>query len=64
MKNNPKYLDTADLVRETATAHKIRKVEGQKLTIGLDLGDRSSWYSLLEEAGEDRRRTPVRVLAD
>ena len=24
----------------------------QKLTIGLDLGDRSSWYSVLDEAGE------------
>ena len=24
----------------------------QKLTIGLDLGDRSSWYCLLDEAGE------------
>jgi hypothetical protein len=28
----------------TATAGKIEKVEGQKLTVGLDLGDRSSWY--------------------
>jgi hypothetical protein len=26
----------------TAAEHKIEKVEGQKLTIGLDLGDRSS----------------------
>ena len=25
---------------------------GQKLTIGLDLGDRSSWYCMLDEAGE------------
>jgi transposase len=24
----------------------------QKLTIGLDLGDRSSWYCVLDEAGE------------
>jgi len=24
----------------------------QKLTIGLDLGDRSSWYCVLKEAGE------------
>jgi hypothetical protein len=24
----------------------------QKLTIGLDLGDRSSWYCVLNEAGE------------
>jgi transposase len=24
----------------------------QKLTVGLDLGDRSSWYCMLDEAGE------------
>jgi len=36
----------------TATEGKIEKVEGQKLTIGLDLGDRSSWYCVLEETGE------------
>jgi transposase len=24
----------------------------RKLTIGLDLGDRSSWYCVLDEAGE------------
>src|SRR5271157_5826371 len=36
----------------TATAGKIEKVEGQRLTVGLDLGDRSSWYCVLNEAGE------------
>src|SRR6266571_3093734 len=36
----------------TATAHAIRKVESQRLTIGLDLGDRSSWYCVLDETGE------------
>src|ERR1700693_2860404 len=36
----------------TAAALKMEKVEGQKLTIGLDLGDRSSWYCVLDEAGE------------
>src|SRR5437870_13195794 len=36
----------------TATAHAIRKVESQRLTIGLDLGDRSSWYCALDETGE------------
>src|SRR5260370_37529336 len=25
---------------------------GQKLTIGLDLGDRASWYCMLDEVGE------------
>jgi transposase len=29
-----------------------RNISGQKLTIGLDLGDRSSWYCVLNESGE------------
>ena len=36
----------------TAAGHKIRKIEGRRLTVGLDLGDRSSWYCVLDEAGE------------
>jgi transposase len=36
----------------TAATQKIGKLEGQRLTIGLDLGDRSSWYCVLNEAGE------------
>src|SRR5438046_821404 len=36
----------------TAPAHAIRKVESQRLTIGLDLGDRWSWYCVLDETGE------------
>jgi transposase len=36
----------------TAAAHRMGKGEGQKLTIGLDLGDRSSWYCVLDESGE------------
>jgi hypothetical protein len=36
----------------TTAAKRIEKVEGQKLTIGLDLGDRSSWYCVLNDAGE------------
>ncbi len=36
----------------TAVAHGIEKNEGQKLTIGLDLGDRWSWYCVLNAAGE------------
>jgi hypothetical protein len=28
-----------------------QKLTTEKLTIGLDLGDRSSWYCLLDEAG-------------
>ena len=36
----------------TVTAKKDEKVVIQKLTIGLDLGDRWSWYCVLDEAGE------------
>jgi transposase len=36
----------------TASTQKLEKVEGQRLTVGLDLGDRSSWYCLLDEVGE------------
>jgi transposase len=36
----------------TAGAKQTRNFVGQKLTIGLDLGDRSSWYCVLDEAGE------------
>jgi transposase len=36
----------------TVAAKQSRYVSQQKLTIGLDLGDRSSWYSVLDEAGE------------
>src|SRR5437016_2193554 len=36
----------------TAEIREIGKVAGQGLTVGLDLGDRSSWYCVLDEAGE------------
>jgi transposase len=36
----------------TTSAREIRKSDSQKLTIGLDLGDRSSWYCVLDEAGQ------------
>ena len=35
----------------TVTAKPSRNVAAQKLTIGLDLGDRSSWYCVLDETG-------------
>ena len=38
-------------VVSTAASDKIGKVEGQRLTVGLDVGDRSSWYCVLDEAG-------------
>jgi transposase len=36
----------------TASAKAARNFPEQKLTIGLDLGDRWSWYCVLDEAGE------------
>src|SRR5580693_8890598 len=36
----------------TAGARQTRNFPDQKRTIGLDLGDRSSWYCVLDEAGE------------
>ena len=36
----------------TVAAQQSRNFSQQKLTIGLDLGDRSSWYCVLDETGE------------
>ncbi len=36
----------------TVAANENSKLSRPKLTIGLDLGDRSSWYCLLDEGGE------------
>ena len=35
----------------TIAAKQSKDFSEQKLTIGLDLGDRSSWYCVLDEAG-------------
>src|SRR5579863_4448741 len=35
----------------TRVAKQSKTFRGQKLTIGLDLGDRSSWYCVLDESG-------------
>ena len=36
----------------TRAAVQSRNISQQKLTIGLDLGDRNSWYCMLDEAGQ------------
>jgi transposase len=50
----------------TVTAKQGRNISEQKLTIGLDLGDRSSWYCVADEAGqiqlEQRVSTTARAL--
>ena len=38
--------------KSSTVAAAINKNFERKLTIGLDLGDRSSWYCVLDEAGE------------
>jgi len=43
----------------TAAANEIRNFSQQKLTIGLDLGDRSSWYCVLDETGQVRMEEKV-----
>jgi transposase len=50
----------------TAAAKPSKKISQQKLTVGLDLGDRSSWYCVLDESGavllEQRLSTTVKAL--
>ena len=52
----------------TAAAQASRNISEQKLTIGLDLGDRNSWYCVVDEAGqiqlEQRVRTSARALQE
>jgi hypothetical protein len=51
----------------TVAAVQSRNISQQKLTIGLDLGDRNSWYCV-DEAGqiqlEQRGRTNARALRE
>ena len=50
----------------TRAAAQSRNISQQKLTIGLDLGDRNSWYCVVDEAGqiqlEQRVSTTARAL--
>jgi hypothetical protein len=52
----------------TILAKQSRKSFQQKLTIGLDLGDRNSWYCVLDEVGhiqlEQRVRTSAKGLGE
>jgi transposase len=45
----------------TIAAKPIEKISRQKLAIGLDLGDRNSWYCVLEESGQIQREQRVRT---
>jgi len=52
----------------TVAAAQSRNISQQKLTIGLDLGDRNSWYCVLDETGqiqlEQRVRTTAKALQE
>src|SRR5579872_3850758 len=52
----------------TVSAKASRRISQQKLTVGLDLGDRSSWYCVLDEAGrvllEQRVSTTPKALRE
>jgi transposase len=52
----------------TVRAEQSRNISQQKLTIGLDLGDRNSWYCVMDEAGriqlEQRVRTTAKELRE
>src|SRR6201993_5430039 len=52
----------------SATIKQSKNISQQRLTNGLDLGDRNSWYCVLDEAGqiqlEQRVRTTVKALQE
>lgn len=52
----------------TVGTQQTMNISRQKLTIGLDLGDRNSWYCVLDEAGqiqvEQRVRTTAKALGE
>src|ERR1043166_7908916 len=47
----------------TAEAKQSRNISRQRLTIGLDLGDRNSWYCVLNEDGQNQQEQRVRTNA-
>ena len=47
----------------TAVGEPSGNISQQKLTIGLDLGDRNSWYCVMDETGEIQLEQRVRTTA-
>ena len=47
----------------TAAAKQCRNISQQGLTIGMDLGDRNSWYCVVDEAGRIQLEQRVRTTA-
>jgi len=48
----------------TAVTKQSRNISRQRLTIGLDLGDRNSWYCVLDEGGQIQLEQRVRTTAN
>ena len=47
----------------TLAAKQSNNISRQTLTIGLDLGDRNSWYCVLDESGQTQLEQRVRTTA-
>src|ERR1051325_11082033 len=47
----------------TVAARASKKISRQKLTVGLDLGDRNSWYCVLDESGQIKRRPAMKKVS-
>jgi transposase len=47
----------------TVATKQSRNISQPTRTIGLDLGDRNSWYCVLDEAGQIQREQRVRTTA-
>ena len=45
----------------TVVTEQSRNISRPKLTIGLDLGDRNSWYCVLDKAGQIQLEQRVRT---
>ena len=48
----------------TVAAKPSKKISQQKLTVGLDLGDRNSWYCVLDESGQIQLEQRVRTTCE
>ena len=48
-------------VSTAAVARQTKNISQPKLTIGLDLGDRNSWYCVVDEAGQIQLEQRVRT---
>ena len=46
-----------------AAVQQSGNISHQRLTIGLDLGDRNSWYCVLDEAGQIQQEQRIRTTA-